>query len=392
MRLRVKTWLPSWIIVVLLGGWTIPAHAQDELALPKFRPPRWLEILEVDGSVLYQPVQRQPQAAEVGALIRDVGDQVSTGTASKTTLIFDEGIGQVFVTEDTLVEVTRMEKGPRGGYITHLAVPQGLAILRVRQLVNPESELKIDTPAGTAGVRGTEFGLGINPDGKTSVATGEGSVTVTAQGRVIVLEEGFASIISPGEEPTPPITLTGSLRLELERLVAQIQDAHVVGRVDPVNLVYLNQQLVNTTLDGHFDEVIPINSDRDLEIKVISPLGDEKLYSFIVPYSGWQLYEANHLPEARALFQAQLTADPRDWDALLGLAYVNFQANELTEAQQQFEQVLQVFPDYSGALVGLGQVYLQQGDLESALDQFQKAALEQPDDPEIQALIQQTQP
>uniref|UniRef100_A0ACD5H295 FecR domain-containing protein n=1 Tax=Desertifilum tharense IPPAS B-1220 TaxID=1781255 RepID=A0ACD5H295_9CYAN len=51
----------------------------------------------------------------------------------------------------------------------------GQARFRVRRFNHPGSSLEIETPAGSSAVRGTEFGVSVHPDGKTGIATREGT-------------------------------------------------------------------------------------------------------------------------------------------------------------------------------------------------------------------------
>jgi hypothetical protein len=73
-----------------------------------------------------------------------------------------------------------MSIAPNNGRITRLLVPRGQVRLQLRPFTNPGSRMEIETPAGTSGVRGTEFGLNVQPDGKMAIATLEGSVATSA--------------------------------------------------------------------------------------------------------------------------------------------------------------------------------------------------------------------
>jgi hypothetical protein len=43
--------------------------------------------------------------------------------------------------------------------------------------------LEISSPSGVAGVRGTVFGVAVDPKGKTGISTLEGAVATTAKGQ-----------------------------------------------------------------------------------------------------------------------------------------------------------------------------------------------------------------
>ncbi|MEO1134043.1 MAG: FecR domain-containing protein [Cyanobacteria bacterium J06639_1] len=262
---------------------TAAVFAQDEVRLPASQATRWLEVRKVEGEVSYQPHDFDIAPATAGDRLTQTGDRLITGAKSASLLAFDNGIGFARVTESTEMTVAELEVAGNQARITRLTVPRGNVTLQIRRFTNPNSRLEVETPAGIAGVRGTVFGVGVSPAGKMAVATQDGAVDAIAQGETILVEKGFYSLVVPGQPPTPPQKLTGSLELEVEVLgtvdpTDSDAGGRIVGRVDPVNAVFLDGDPVETTLDGRFDRVFPIRADFKLEVIVRSPLGGEKQY------------------------------------------------------------------------------------------------------------------
>lgn len=249
----------------------------------RVRVNRWLEVRQVQGAVTL--IQGQTtRAAKNGDRLQAVGDGVQTAANSTTVLAVDTGVGFVRVSEKTNLRVQQLEKLPDGGQITRLQITGGQARLQVRKFTNPNSRLEIQSPAGLSAVRGTEFGVSIQPDGKTGVATLEGKVAAIAQGATVPIAAGFQSLVIPGEAPTPPTPLREDTSLQLQLLEAVGNNqARMAGRVDVVNLVLVNDQPLSLDRNGEFDVRVPLPRDRRIQATVTTPLGSKQLYELAVP-------------------------------------------------------------------------------------------------------------
>lgn len=258
------------------------------------RSNRWLEFRSTTGAVAVVRAG-QSRAAQVGNRIRSVGDEVRTGPNSSARLAVDTQIGFVVISENTILRISRLRTTRRGGRVTELTVEQGQARLQVRSFTSPETELNIRTPAGVNGVRGTDFGVAIQPNGRTGVATLEGEVAAIAAGETVPLAAGLQSIVVPGESPDPPSPLNEDTFLDVVRLewafvspVPTDDGGHqrVVnfqGRVDPINLLIINGVTRSTERAGTFDLNILVDDSRKLSATVITPLGTEQVYELAIP-------------------------------------------------------------------------------------------------------------
>ena len=77
-----------------------------------------------------------------------------------------------------------------GSTSIHLKQLVGHTVNRVQKLVDSASEYEVETPAGSAVVRGTAFKSYVRDDGYTVIYCDEGSVWFSAGGVTVVLAQG----------------------------------------------------------------------------------------------------------------------------------------------------------------------------------------------------------
>ena len=257
----------------------VPAIAQSNDV--NVRVDRWLMIQQTTGTVSYDRPS-ESRAARVGDRLESVGDGVTTGTQSETSLLLDTGVGVINVLEYTNLKVTRLEMTPDSGRITHLDVTRGQIRLKLRKFTSPNSELEIRTPAGLSGVRGTEFGVAVQPNGKTGIATLSGAVVTSAQGVQVAVPARFQNFTIPGEAPSPAVPLQDdtTLTAEFEKLLDRgIRKVQIVGTVDPVNVVKVNGITQTTDRHGQFRSgVFFASSFLQVNVVVTTPLGKSQTY------------------------------------------------------------------------------------------------------------------
>jgi len=275
-----RYWLPLGLLLAL--SFANGATQVDAQSL-QVRVDRWLEVRQATGAVTYQQGQTS-RNARVGTRLQAIGEAIRTGQGASAVLAVDTGIGFVNISENTTVRVQNLQVTNNGGRITQLQVSGGQARLQVRRFTNPGSRLEIQTPAGVSGVRGTDFGVSVQPDGKTGLVTLEGGVVASAQGQSVAVEAGFQSLVIPGEPPSPAVPLTNDPGLDLRQLTAEAnQTARIVGQVDLVNLVQIENQPLVLDRQGQFDVTVPLPADRSIEAVVTTPLGRRQVYELVVP-------------------------------------------------------------------------------------------------------------
>lgn len=248
------------------------------------RVQRWLQVNQKQGQVSHLQ-GGQWRAARVGDRLQAIGDGLSTGPNSTARLVVDTGIGTVDVAEKTKLWIQALDFAPDNGRITRIQVGQGQARLRVRPFTHRGSQLEIRTPASLSGVRGTDFGVTVQPNGKTGLAVLNGKVQSAAQGQAKAVPGGYQNFTLPGQPPTPPVPLTNDTALKKtveRRLQGGDRQVRLVGQVDPVNLVMINGVPQVTDQQGRFTTTWQsIPSSFALPVVVITPLGIEQRH--IVP-------------------------------------------------------------------------------------------------------------
>ncbi len=271
--------LPILSCIFLAFFTQVPAIAQSNDVT--VRVDRWLAIQQMAGTVSFNRASGS-RAARVGDRLEAIGDGITTGTQSTADLLLDTGVGVINVLEYTDLKVRRLDSTPDSGRITHLDVTRGQVRLKLRKFTSPNSELEIRTPAGLSGVRGTEFGVVVQPDGKTAIATLTGSVVTAAQGVQVEVPGGFQNLTIPGEAPTAAVPLRNDPALTAEfvkQLDRGIRSVQLVGRVDPVNAVKVNGVAQIVDRNGEFrSPAVLASSFLRVNVVVTTPLGKTQAY------------------------------------------------------------------------------------------------------------------
>jgi hypothetical protein len=237
-------------------------------------------VQQIQGEVTVLRSQGSAPAAQ-GDQLSAVGDGLRTGDRSTAVLELDTDVGFLDVSEGTELRIRRLEMAADGGRITHLALPQGQGRTRLRRFTHQGSEFKIETPAGMTGVRGTEFGVSVQEDGKTSIATLTGAVDTTAAGTTVAVPAGFQNLMQPGEPPTEPVPLRDDPGLQYERQFFFEKNTRYVtlmGQVDPVNTVFVDGAPQPVDRQGEFRLTRLATSRLRVEVVVLTPLGRQELH------------------------------------------------------------------------------------------------------------------
>ncbi|MFM2429053.1 MAG: hypothetical protein RLZZ511_266 [Cyanobacteriota bacterium] len=254
------------------------AQAQGEI---KARFDRAFVLKNLSGQVDLKPSRQAWRRAKTNDQMRNIGDELKTAARSRAEIHLDVGIGSINVAPSTLVQLRGISSMEDGSRISLFSMPYGSARLKLRRFTSPNSRFEIETPAGVSGVRGTEFGISVQPQGKTSVVVQEGRVNTAAQGVGVDVDAGFQNFTIPGEPPSTPVPLRDDpgLNYRLDRTITRQQRRLTfIGQVDPVNIVTINGQVINTDRQGEFQLPIALVSRPKLQVTVETPLGKQQQY------------------------------------------------------------------------------------------------------------------
>jgi hypothetical protein len=198
---------------------TRPAHWQSLQRLNGIDEPRRLR----PGSVLRIPLawMRRPSVAEVVFVQGDVSlrhgpageptdltvgsslhehDVIRTVADGSVTLRFADG-SRLLVTQDTELAIgPLLTYGPTGITSTRLRLARGNADAQVVHKSRQATSFEITTPVVNLGVRGTEFRVGVDPDGaSTRLEVLEGTVATTTRRGKARVGAGFGTVVQLGQ-------------------------------------------------------------------------------------------------------------------------------------------------------------------------------------------------
>lgn len=280
----------SFLLAVLLGVLLSTAVAFGQRPL-RIRGERWLTVSQINGYVEIVPFQGERRQAQIGDFLDRAGDLLITGDNASARLDVDQAVGYIRMAENSQLQIRALSVTQSGGYITDLFVLLGQVRLRIRPLTNPASRIEIYTPAGVTGVRGTDFGVTVQTEGTTGVATLEGSVASSAQGETVRVNAQQQSLTRPGEPPTPPEPLRDDPTLYIE-VLGQLSEqtdemgdplVQIAGFTDIVNLLEIQGDRKILDEAGRFDLTVPLPANRRISAQVITPLGTVQNYELVLP-------------------------------------------------------------------------------------------------------------
>ncbi|MDT9188337.1 MULTISPECIES: FecR family protein [Limnospira] len=250
-----------------------------------------------------------------------VGDVITTGRRAIAILRVDSNIGVLELAENTTLEIRSLSGQPgldpnqetvvfisKGRVRSSIArfvsapfrnstashPPQEIAALNWEGIFSQDSQnseesvetspFRVETPVTVAGVRGTSFGVDVGPDGKTGISTVEGIVGASAEGQETQINREKSSVVNPNLPPTAP-DLTPPLSdlqvFQVTRLSPR--RARIVGQVDPMDIVDIDNRAIVTDSEGKFDLIANLPPSRRFRIVVRGPAVREREYSVPVP-------------------------------------------------------------------------------------------------------------
>jgi hypothetical protein len=279
---------------------------------------RSLEVQEIRGTVIFKGRQVQ-----TGDRLVAPGDEIVTGPDSTVRLAIDNNIGIVEVAEKTALRISSLS-GSGSESDTSIFVSRGQVRLsvgktvaatqtaKVSAIIPPQqiaslntfaglgqspqiaqqrraakrAPVRVETPEGVAGVRGTSFGVSVGPDGKTGVETIEGAVGVLSRAgteEVVVSRDNW-TVVFPQAAPVAPAATPrlASLRVRsLSRVSGNIY--RFSAQIAPMDLVYVNDREIKVDRAGRFNIQGVLPPSRRLKITVRGPSVREKHYELAVP-------------------------------------------------------------------------------------------------------------
>ena len=278
---------------------------------------RSLKITEIRGTVTFKG-----RSAQIGDQLLAPGDEIITGPDSTARLAIDNNIGILEVSEKTAVRISSLS-GASGEEETAIFVSMGRVRLSIRHtaattpapntstIIGPNqiaalntssgigkssqvaqktrsartAPVRVETPEGVAGVRGTSFGVTVGPDGKTGVDTIEGSVRVSGRAdSEVIVNRGNSTTIFPQTPPLAPAASPAQAGLKIQSLSRFSGNIYrFSGQIDPMDLLYINNEAIKIDRQGKFKIQGILPTSRRLRIVVRGPSVRERHYELAVP-------------------------------------------------------------------------------------------------------------
>lgn len=272
-------------LLINLSAAILPPQDQQKIEAQRaiqVRTDRYLKVAELTGNVKYRNLYNYAnREARVGDLLQSPSDEISTGANSLAVLKLDEGVGLIYVAENTTIQIRSFMTAGDNGRITNLFIPRGKARLQVNKFTNRGSQLNIQTPSGVSGVRGTTYSVTARPNGNMILTTFEGSVATTAQNQTKMVNGGFQNLTVTGEPPSTavPISNDASLSYVINRQVSGSGRAIIFyGYTNPFNTVKVDGLEQSLDRNGKFSVQLPATSHLKVKITVETSLGKVQTY------------------------------------------------------------------------------------------------------------------
>ncbi|MEG4627464.1 FecR domain-containing protein [Microcoleus sp. w1-18aA5] len=278
---------------------------------------RSLEIEEIRGTVSFKG-----RPAVVGDRLLAPGDEIITGPDSTARLGIDNNLGTVEVGEKSAVRISNLSSSAGGEKDTAIFVSRGRVRLSIGKtaattpaaststIIPPNqiaslntfsglgkssqiaqqkksaktAPVRVETPEGVAGVRGTSFGVSVG-GGKTAVETIEGEVVVSGNtDSEVVVNSGNSTTIFPQTSPVAPSASPRLAKLKVRRLLRLSGNIYrLSGQINPIDTLYVNNEAIKIDQNGNFKIQGILPPSRRLQIVVRGPSVTERHYSLAVP-------------------------------------------------------------------------------------------------------------
>jgi len=197
--------------------------------------------------------------AEVGISL-EVGDNIKTGDDSSAEITFFDG-STVELQPGTEIEITSLDvSGDTGSTTVTLEQTIGATISRVINIIDPASSYEVETPSGSAAVRGSIMVVCVTEDGTSWVANQQGNIWTRAQGVELQIPKKRKGILKPLKPPElmppnrPPLAQDDAAVTDKDNPVTVFSPGVLINDFDPDDYDLLLVTAVDTS--GTAGEVI----------------------------------------------------------------------------------------------------------------------------------------
>ncbi|MFZ5569124.1 MAG: tetratricopeptide repeat protein [Thermodesulfobacteriota bacterium] len=286
--------------VILLFLFFLPALISAADKIERDDVPKSAEIISVAGEGWMRFVTATDWQAAVRDQALSAGDAIRTGDHGRMGLLFTDGI-QIKVNRNTLLAIQdRQGKAPQGSWPLTLNLRIGEIWSRSKTI--PDG-MRVETPSATAAIRGTDWDILVDEQGRSYLTVIRGSVELGNDFGRITVGRGEQALAEPGQPPRKTMLFTPAERIQWT----------YPADIDLIRFVVFH-------------------SHRTAEIN-----------AKLVPVS------------------AALEKNPEDAAARLWLAGLLFDLGSLDDSLSRFDEILKTEPRNPSALVYKGMILLKKG-------------------------------
>jgi len=134
------------------------------------------------------------------------GTLIRTGADGLVEILFENGTSFT-QKQDSLLDIRQSKQKSDSSLWQRFFLQGGRLILRVRRALGQEQRMEIDTPAGAAVARGTEFRVSVSDQESMTSEVLDGNIDVRGMNRTVALDAGYGTRVTKGEAPLEPRAL-----------------------------------------------------------------------------------------------------------------------------------------------------------------------------------------
>jgi LysM repeat protein len=210
-----------------------------------------------------------------------VGDEIYTGTDGFASVAFSSGSVVSVQPNSHILIVDIACENANKKCIIELHAEKGGVQSRVKSTSTQAVEFQINTPIGSAAVRGTVFDVNTSSTQLVSGVT-QGRVDIKSAGKLVPLDQGFGLVAKAGQAPNSPVPLLGrpvlkepAPRLATNDRVQWFEDSDAVSYQVQIagDELFKTVRLTHIVDDAFFKNPLSESGLHYIEVRAIDRLG-----------------------------------------------------------------------------------------------------------------------
>jgi hypothetical protein len=138
----------------------------------------WYGLMtKIQGNVLIISKDQKERIPEKGSIVLP-GESIVAKSKSNADIQLDDGV-LIRIKENTVISFTQLFNDRQKTKLTAISLSQGKIFVSIMDKLSPTSNFKVQTKTTVAGVRGTEFLLEENEEGKSTIKVSHGTVALS---------------------------------------------------------------------------------------------------------------------------------------------------------------------------------------------------------------------